>query len=131
MKIRLKLFVSFIVVLLSAKSFSQSGSSITISPAITAQSNAFKSLVGQDRITQFKALETLFVTIESKTTCDGTISADFTNRTELYRLLGTPNSILSPNLVAYKLSASITACEAVDGIDNSGILLFTQINKCP
>jgi hypothetical protein len=76
-------------------------------------------------------LETLFVTIESKTTCDGTISADFTNRTELYRLLGTPNSILSPNLVAYKLSASITACEAVIGINNSGLVLFTQINKCP
>jgi hypothetical protein len=50
------------VVLLSVKSFSQSGSSITITPAIIAQSNVFKSLDAQDRVTQFKAMETLFVT---------------------------------------------------------------------
>jgi hypothetical protein len=50
------------VVLLSVKSFSQSGSCIAITPAITAQSNAFKSLDGQNSVTQFKAMETLFVT---------------------------------------------------------------------
>lgn len=131
MKNQIKLLAFITLALLSVKSYSQSGNSITITPAITAQSNAFKNLSGQNRLTEFKALQALIITKASKATCNGTPVTDFTTKSEVISLLGSPNETLSPNLIAYNLSASNQACQVTVGIDNNGLILFTQINNCP
>jgi len=131
MKNQFKLLAIITLALLSVKSYSQSGNSITITPAITAQSNAFKNLVGQNRVTEFKALQGLIITKASQASCTTSTSINFTTKSEVISLLGAPNMNLSPNLIAYNLSASNQACQAVFGVDNNGLILLIQINNCP
>jgi len=131
MKNQIKLLAFITLALLTVKSYSQSGNSITITPAITAQSNAFKNLAGQNRVAEFKALQALIVTKSSKVSCASGTIGNLTTKAELYSLLGTASIILSPNLVAYSLSANNQACQVEVGIDNNGLILFTQINNCP
>ncbi|MFC4230848.1 hypothetical protein ACFOW1_03025 [Parasediminibacterium paludis] len=132
MKNQIKLLALIILALLSVRSYSQSGNSIVITPAITAQSNAFKNLSGQNRLTEFKALQPLIITKSSKISCaNTTVTDNLTTKAEVYNLLGTPSIILSPNLVAYYLSANNQSCQAVIGIDSNGLILHTHINNCP
>lgn len=131
MKNQIKLLAFIILALLSVKSYGQNGHSITITPAITAQSNAFKNLSGQNRLTEFKALQGLIVTKASQASCTTSTSTNLTTKNEVISLLGTPSMTLSPNLIAYNLSSTNQACQAVFGVDNNGLILLIQINNCP
>lgn len=128
MKIQIKLVVFFALALFSVKSYSQS---ITITPAITQQSNVFKSLSGQDRKAEFLPLQALFTTIASSVHCSGSSAVTISTRTEMIDLFGTPDAVLSPNLVSYNLSTGSSSCRAEIGIDNSNKVIFITINNCP
>ena len=114
--------------MIAVKTYSQS---ITITPAITQQSNLFKSLQGQDRKAALLPLQALFLTISKTATCSGSSSTTFTSRSEVYNLLGTPDAILSPNLVSYNLSSNNQNCVVEIGIDNQDRVIFSNINNCP
>lgn len=128
MKLQIKLLAFLALALLSIKSYSQS---ITITPAITQQSNTFKALSGSDRKTEFLSLQALFTTVASSTTCSGSTGATISTRTEVTDLFGTPSEVLSPNLIAYNLSTNGSSCRAEIGIDNSNRVIFITINNCP
>lgn len=128
MKIQIKLLAFLALVLLSSKSYSQS---ITITPAITQQSNTFKNLAGQDRKAAFQPLQQLFVTVGKNNTCAGVAAITFSDRAEVLNLLGTPNAVLSPNLVVYNLGSGSNTCRVEVGIDNGNRVLFIVINNCP
>lgn len=128
MKIQIKMLAFLALALLSTKSYSQS---ITITPAITQQSNVFKGLVGSDRKAEFLSLQALFTTVASATTCSGSSGATISTRTEVTDLFGTPSEVLSPNLIAYNLGAGSSSCRAEIGIDNSNRVIFITINNCP
>jgi len=117
--------------MIAVKSYSQSSGTITITPIVIQQSNLFKSLQGSDRKTQFVSLESLFITKAKNTSCAGANGVTLSNRTDVTDLLGTPDEVLSPNLVAYYLQSGNQNCKALVGIDNSDKVLFTSINDCP
>jgi hypothetical protein len=128
-KIKLLLIATFAFV--AIKSNAQASGTITITAAVTQQSNLFKSLQGGDRKAEFLSLESLFITKAKTTTCAGASAVTLSNKTDVTDLLGTPDEVLSPNLVAYYLKSGNQTCKALIGIDNSDRVLFTSINDCP
>lgn len=128
-KIKLLLIATF--ALIAIKSNAQASGTITITAAVTQQSNLFKSLQGGDRKAEFLSLESLFITKAKTTTCAGASGVTLSNKTDVTDLLGTPDEVLSPNLVAYYLKSGNQTCKALIGIDNNDRVLFTSINDCP
>ena len=116
---------------IAIKSNAQASGTITITPAVAQQSNTFKSLQGSDRKSEFLLLQSLFITAGKTSSCTGTSGATLSNRTDVTDLLGTPDAVLSPNLVAYYLKSGSQTCKALVGIDNNNNVLFTSINNCP
>lgn len=127
----MKLLIIAGLAIISVATRAQVGATITITPAIIQQSNTFKSLVGQDRKSEFQALASLFTTKAQTTNCSGNSLLSLSNRAEVLNLFGTPTSVLSPNLIAYNLSTGSSSCQAEIGIDNSNNVLFITINNCP
>ena len=117
--------------MIAVKSYSQSSGTIAITPTVTQQSNLFKSLQGGDRKIEFLSLESLFITKAKTSTCAGATAVTLSNRTDVTNLLGGPDEVLSPNLVAYYLKSGNQNCKALVGIDNTDRVLFTSINDCP
>jgi hypothetical protein len=91
--------------MMAVKSYSQSSGTITITPAITQQSNAFKGLQGQDRKIYFEQLKSLIKT-ESQKVCLGKGLKTFqsTIKADLLKLLGTPDVELDANNFSYDIS---------------------------
>lgn len=128
---KIKLLIIAGLAIISVATKAQVGATITITPALTQQSNTFKSLAGQDRKSEFQALASLFTTKAQTTNCNGSTTTVLSNRAEVVNLFGTPSSVLSPNLIAYNLGNGSSNCQAEIGIDNSNNVLFITINNCP
>ena len=128
---KVKLLLIATLAFIAIKSNAQASGTITITSAVTQQSNLFKSLQGSDRKAAFLSLESLFITKAKTTSCAGANAVTLSNRTDVTDLLGTPDEILSPNLVAYFLKSGNQTCKALVGIDNTDRVLFTSINDCP
>jgi hypothetical protein len=128
---KLKLLLIASLAFLATKSNAQVSGTITITPALIQHSNAFKSLQGSDRKSEFMFLDDFFITKAKTTSCAGTSSVTLSNRADVTNLFGTPDEVLSPNLVAYYLKSGSQTCKALVGIDNSNQVLFTSINNCP
>ena len=116
---------------ITVKTNAQASGTITITPAVTQLSNLFKSLQGGDRKSEFMLLDDVFITKAKITTCAGSSATALSNRTDVTDLFGTPDEILSPNLVAYYLKSGTQTCKALVGIDNNDKVLFTSVNDCP
>lgn len=128
---KMKLLIIAGLAMISVATKAQVGATITITPAITQQSNTFKTLSGQDRKSEFLSLASLFTTKAQTTNCNGSSVITLSNRAEVVNLFGTPDAVLSPNLISYKLSTGTSNCQAEIGIDNNNNVLFITINNCP
>ena len=127
MKIQIKLLALIALALLSIKSYSQS---ITFTPAVIQQSNTFKSLVGQDRKTDFQNLQSLIVSQANTRYLSNASSITLTTETEIITLLGQPDSYLSPTVLVYNLKTNGNSCKASVTIDATGQVLYTSIYDC-
>ena len=105
--------------------------SLKIAPAITEQSNLFKQMNGKERKEIFLKLQPTLITRVKTTSIENSIPTQtLTTRSEVYALLGQPDEILSPNLVAYKLSGKEQGCRAMVGIDKENNVIFSNIENC-
>jgi hypothetical protein len=102
-KLKLLLIASF--AFLATKSNAQANGTITITPAVTQQSNLFKSMQGKDRQIYFEQLKSLIKT-ESQKVClnKSTKAFQATTKAELVKLLGTPDVELDANNFSYNIS---------------------------
>lgn len=131
MHTKVKLLLIAMLAMITVATKAQVGSTITITPAITQLSNTFKALTGQDRKTEFMNLQSLFTTVANTTDCTGSSGATVSNRAEAINLFGTPDEVLSPNLIAYNLGNGGSGCRAEIGIDSNDRIIFIIINNCP
>lgn len=130
MKILLKLFLSLVVILLSIKGFSQSGNSITITPEIEAQSNAFKSLTGKDRLAQFKTLQKNIIVNDGARHQTIEMGLGYSTKPSIASLLGTPDKISEGGFWEYLLKNNASSCKVVFGFDKAAQVIFYTIKGC-
>lgn len=130
MKIQIKLLAFITLALLSVKSYCQSGNSITTTPAITAQSNAFKNLSGQNRLAEFKALQKNIIIYDGGHSQAVAMGFGYSSKSSITNLLGTPDKITEGGFWIYMLKNNPTNCKVVLGFDKTAQVIFCTIKDC-
>lgn len=130
MKNQIKLLAFVTLALLSVKSYSQSGNSISITPAITAQSNAFKNLAGQNRVAEFKALQKNIIMNDGAHQQAIAMGFSFSTKTSITNLFGTPDKVTDGGFWVYMLNHNQSTCKVVFGFDKTAQVIFCTIKDC-